>query len=125
MSIVRAEPVRSASLAATSGSTSAMTPSTTRLPNSPGGSVCRRHSAWTAAQSVGAGQPRTQQPVADCPSVQRVELDGERVVELLVVADQRDAQPLPQERLRRVLEEGDQVVEGEFVRLVGRSQRWM
>ena len=75
-----------------------------------------------ARQGVGTSQPRPQ-PVADRPAAQRVQLDGERVVEFLVVADQRDAEPLPQERLARVFEERDQVVERELIGLVGWVER--
>ncbi len=49
-----------------------------------------------------------QHPVADAPLHQAVELDGQAVGDLLALVDQDDLEPLAEELLDGVLEEGDQ-----------------
>ena len=52
----------------------------TGVPSSPGGSVPRAISAWMRVRAVDAGQPRLEQPLADAPALERVELDRQRVL---------------------------------------------
>ena len=50
-------------------------------PSGPGGSTPRARSAAIAASLLGAGEPGVEQPIADAPLLERVELDRQRVVE--------------------------------------------
>jgi hypothetical protein len=70
------------------------------------------------------GQPVAQQPVADRPAAQPVQLDRQRVGRPVLAGEQRQPDPLAQEPLHRVLQEGDQVVQGDQPAVVtGRGQR--
>ena len=78
-STLRRGGARSSAVPATSGSTSARTAATVRPPSRPGGSTPRRHSAcWQVSRSAPASRSR-EQPVADRPPLERVQLDGEAV----------------------------------------------
>ena len=83
----------------------------TGRPSWPGGSVPRPISARIAAAPLGAGQPRVEQPLADAPLLEPVELDRQRVLDLVGVVGDADAQPLAQERPHRALDEAHEVVE--------------
>ena len=60
---------------------------------------------------LGAGEDAVEQPLPDAPALERVELDGQRVVDLVGVVADADAEPLAQERAHGVLDEADEVLE--------------
>ena len=92
--------------------------------------VAERARRELAAQPLGAdrllaadaGQPGPQQPVADAPVREALDLDRDRVVGLLTLVDGGQPEPLSQETADRVLEEPHQVVELDR-RLVTGGQR--
>ena len=55
------------------------------------------------------GQSGPQQPVADAPLFQAVQVDGQRVGRIVLLEPDPHIQPLPQEALGRVGEQRDQV----------------
>ena len=68
----------------------------------PGGSVPRAISASDRGLRASAPvEPRVQQPLADAPLLEAVELDRQRVLDLVGVVGDADAEPLAQERAHR------------------------
>ena len=63
-----------------------------------------------------AGEARVEQPLADAPGPEPVELDRQRVLDLVGVVADGDAEPPAQERAHRALDEAHQVVELEHRR---------
>ena len=108
----------SATIASTIGSTSSIT----GRPSTPGGSVPRAISARQAVRRVDAGEPRVEQPLADAPLLEAVELDRQVVLHLVGEVAEADAEPLAQERPHRVLREAHEVVELEDRCLGGRER---
>ena len=75
-----------------------------RLPSTPGGSVPRAISA-TCRRRARRRPAGLEQPLADAPPAERVELDRERVLDLVGERADADPEPLAQERPHRVLDE--------------------
>ena len=84
----------------------------TGSPSRPGGSVPRAISAAIARVDRRRRRARAvEQPLADAPALEGVELDRQRVVDLVGVVADADAEALAQERAHRVLDEAHEVVE--------------
>ncbi len=64
-----------------------------------------------------------QQPLADAPAREAVELDRQGVLDLVLVAPRGDTEPLSQERAHRALNEGDELIERDQLFASGRRQR--
>ncbi len=77
----------------------------------PGGSVPRAISAAMQASMSRAAEDPVEQPLPDAPALQRVELDGQRVFDLVGVVADADAEPLAQEGADGVAGEADEVLE--------------
>ena len=60
---------------------------------------------------AGAGEPRLEQPLADPPLLERVELDRQGVLDLVVVLGDADPEPLAQERAHGMAGEADEVLD--------------
>ena len=60
---------------------------------------------------LGAGEHAVEQPLPDAPFLERVELDGQRVLDLVEELADADPEPVAQERFDRVLDEPHEVVE--------------
>ena len=89
-------------------------------PSRPGGSVPRAISAATRAVDVGARRAAPRAAAGRRPTCSSaVELDRQRVLDLVVPLADADAEPLAQERAHRALDERDEVVELEQRRVVG------
>ena len=64
-----------------------------------------------AGLDVRAAEHPVEQPLPDAPALQRVELDGQRVFDLVGVVADADAEPLAQEGADGVAGEADEVLE--------------
>ena len=85
----------------------------------------REHAAAPLALLDGVdrqpGEQVAQHPVADAPLLQRVELDGQRVVEVVLLLRQGQVEPAAHEATHRVAEEGEELVEPDVGDLVRRA----
>ena len=77
----------------------------------PGGSVPRAISAATHASMLAPREDPVEQPLPDTPALQRVELDRQRVFDLVGVVADADAEPLAQEGAGGVAGEAHEVLE--------------
>ena len=71
---------------------------------------------------VDAAEARLEQPLADVPALEAVELDREGVGDLVVEVAHAHVEPLAQEGAHRVLDEADEVVELDHVAAGGRQR---
>ena len=77
----------------------------------PGGSVPRAISAAMHASMLAPREDPVEQPLPDAPALQRVELDRQRVFDLVGVVADADAEPLAQEGADGVAGEAHEVLE--------------